>query len=244
MERDAKKRDLPFLTSKTKAYQMYALDMTEDDFIEMAYDVWRSIGNIATKIDRYFVQVPEDFIIELPVAVEFIESVTIVNELSIIDSFDSGGSKDRTVFAYQERSNLPNIHESISKSNGKDTNWIMLDNKSIKLTSPDSLSRDVMVVYKCIDTDKDGLPLLNDKEVEAIAAEVTRRDVVRKAFQGVGLKDKSFVTLLQFISGEAARLMTAAKIDEKITDDALNKLLDIQTSWDRKQYGRRFNLTN
>lgn len=242
MERDAKKRHLPFLTSKAKAYQMYALDMTEDDFIEMAYDVWRSIGNIATKIDRYYVKVPDDFIIELPVQVEFIESVTIVNELSVIDSFDSGGSKDRTVFAHQERSNLPNIQESVSMTNGRDTNYIAVGNNSIKLTSPDTLSRDVMIVYKALDLDNDGLPFLNDKEVEAIAAEVAKRNLLRKAFQGVGTKDKSFITLMQFMTAEAARLMTAAKMDEQITDDTLNKLLDIQTSWDRKQFGKRFNM--
>jgi len=244
MERDAKKRSLPFLTSKAKAHQMYALDMTEDDFIEMAYDVWRTIGNIATSIQRYFIKVPEDMVVELPSNAEFIESVTIVNELSVIDSFDSGGSKDRTVKSFQEKSNIPGIGESITKSNGKDTNYILLAKNSLKLTSLDARDRDVMVVYRQMDLDQDGLPLLNDKEVEAIAAEVTKRNLMRKMFQGVGTSDKASIALLQFITAEAIRLLTAAKIDEKITTDGLNKILDAQTSWDRKQFGKRFNLIN
>ena len=244
MERQAKKRHLPFLTSKAKAQQMYALDMNEDDFIEMAYDVWRSIGNIATVLHRYFVKVPEDYIIEIPKQAEFIESVTIVNERNVLESFDSAGAKDANTFAYQERSNLPDLNQSITKSPGKAVNYITQANNSLKITSADALSRDIMVVYRTLDTDEDGLPMLNDKEVEAIAAEVARRYLIRKAFQGIGLKDKTGMTLLQFMAGEASRLMTAAKIDENLTDDALDKLLDIKTSWDRKVYNSRFNLIN
>jgi len=48
--------------------------------------------------------------------------------------------------------------------------------------------------------------------------------------------------MLQYISLEASRLMTAAKIDERINDDGLDKLLNIKSSWDRKVYGRRINL--
>jgi len=243
MEKLAKKRHLPFLTSKVKMQQLYGIDMNEDDFIETAYDVWRSIGNIATKLERYFVTVPGDFIVELPAAMEFIDSVTVVNEKNVIDSFDSGGAKDRNIAAYQERSNLPTINQSITMSQGKAINYITMSKNSIKVTSADALGRDLLIVYRTIDLDGDSLPMLNDKEVEAIAAEVAKRNLVKKIFQGIGLKDKSYLTLLQYITGEANRLITAAKIDENLTDDAIDKILDIQTSWDRKQFNKRFNLT-
>ena len=80
MERIAKQRSLPFMTAKIKAQQLYALDMKDDDFIEMAYDVWRSIGNIAPQITRYFTTIPDDFIIELPRDLEFIKTVTAVGQ--------------------------------------------------------------------------------------------------------------------------------------------------------------------
>ncbi len=117
-----------------------------------------------------------------------------------------------------------------------------MDNNAIKITSPNLLTADIMVVYRSMDTDEDGLPLLNDKEVAAIAAEVTKRDVFKKMFQGIGAANKLLATTFQFINGEATRLMTAAKIDEVINDDALDKMLDIRSSWDRKVYGRRFDL--
>ena len=139
-------------------------------------------------------------------------------------------------------SNLPEANQSITTSPGVSINYMTLDDNAIQITSPDLLDADIMVVYRSMDTDDDGLPLLNDKEVAAIAAEVTKRDTVKSMFQGIGATNKLLATTFQFISGEADRLMAAAKIDELINDDAIDKMLDIQTSWDRKVYGRRFNL--
>lgn len=242
MERQAKKRHLPFLTAFAKAQQLYALEMKEDDFIELAYDAWRSIGNIAPVLTRYFVTVPDDYIIELPPQCEFIESVTSVDQQSVVSTFDSGGRKDRQLPALQVRSNIPDENQSISTSPGRSVNYQLMDNNAIKITSPNLLNADIMIVYRSMDTDEDGLPLLNDKEVAAIAAEVTKRDVFKKMFQGIGAANKLLATTFQFINGEATRLMTAAKIDEVINDDALDKMLDIRSSWDRKVYGRRFDL--
>jgi len=240
MEKRSKKRSLPFLTAFAKSKQLYALDMNTDDFIEMAYDVWRTIGNIAPEIHRFFTKVPDDFVIEIPKNCEFIQSVTSVDRQSIVTTFDSGGKKDRHVPAHQVASNLPGKDDSIQASPGSSVNYVLLDSDSIKITSAELLNADIMIVYKSILSDEDGLPLLNDKEVAGIAAEVAKRDLIRKGFQGVGAANKMQSTMLQFIIGEADRLLAAAKIDEIINDDAIDRLLDISTSWDRKVYGRRF----
>lgn len=242
MERQTKKRHLPFLTAQAKASHLYAVDIDTDDFIEMAYTIWRSIGNIATVLTRYFTKVPADFIIELPQQCEFIDSVTSIDRQTVATTHDSGGEKDRHVPAAHVRSNLPEINQSITSSSGMSINYITLDNNSIKITSPVLVSADIMIVYRSLDLDEDGLPLLNDKEVEAIAAEVAKRVMLRKGFQGIGTKDKTQQILLQYILVEAARLMTAAKITENISDDEIDQMLNIQTSWDRKVFGRRFKL--
>jgi len=243
MERDAKKRHLSFMTAFAKAKQRYSLDIKTDDFIEMAYDVWRSIGNVATKASRYFIKVPEDSVIELPQNTEFVESVTSVDQRAQMTTFDSGGEKDRHVPAMSVRSNIPEKNQSITTSPGASINYILLDNNSIQITSPELINTDIMIVYRTIDLDEDGLPLINDKEVSAIAAEVARRIMMRRLFQGVGPKaNNAIVTMMQFITAEAERYMAGAKIDEQITDDAIDKMLDIKTNWDRKIFGRRFDL--
>jgi len=242
MEKAAKKRHLPFLTAMAKAKQLYALEMKTDDFIEMAYDAWRSIGNIAYDFHRYFSKVPDDYIIQLPSNYEFVRSVTAVGQQAVVTTFDSGGAKDRHIPGAQVASNLTDVDQSLTESPGRSINYILVNNTSIRITSADLLNEEIMVVYSTISVDETGLPLLNDKEVAAIAAEVTKRDTIRKGFMGVGANNKMQGTMLQYIIAEAGRLMTAAKIDETLNDDALDKMLDIQTSWDRKVHGRRFKL--
>lgn len=240
MEREAKKRNLSFLSAKYRAHNLYGIDMTEDDFIEMAYPVWRDIGNISTKQYRYYVQLADDYIVQLPTYTESVDSVTLVDQPEYRDTYDSSGPRRTNQAATLTTSNFTTLNQSITQSPGRTVNYILRDSNSIQITSPDIVSKNLMIVYSAIDQDDDGLPLLNDKEVAAVAAETARRYITRKAFQLVGMKDKSTPTLLQIIIPEAERLMAAAKIDEKLNDDAIDKMLDIKTSWDRKVYGSRF----
>lgn len=194
---------------------------------------------------RYFTKVPDDFIIELPKNAEFIDSVTSVGQKAVVTTFDSGGQKDRHVPAATVKSNIPDKNQSIQTSPGSSINYTLLDNNSIQITSADLLNEDIMIVYRSVLLDKEGLPMLNDKEVEAIAAEVARKYLTRKIFQGTGpTANNATVTMLQLITSEATRLMAAAKIDENITKDGLDKMLDVKTSWDRKVYNRRSKFVN
>jgi hypothetical protein len=246
MERAPKQRTLPFLTAFTRLKQQYPVEMTQDDFIESAYYVWRTIGNIATNEERFFVTVPDDQIIELPDNCEFIQAVTQIDDPKQFPTFDSGGPKDRHVPSVYTQSYTPTKNESLNASRGESVNYKTLGKNTIQITSPDLIGRDLQITYKTMEVDEDGLPLLNDKEVAAIAAEVARQHLTAKMFSMVNTKSSGAqaqisTTMLQFITQEAARLMTAAKIDEKINDDALDKMLDVQTNWDRKLYGKRWN---
>jgi len=241
MEKQTKIRNLPFLSARATAIRRYGLNMTEDDFIEEAYAVWRTMGNTAPSIKRMFVSVPEDFVIELPEEAEFIESVIIVNEPTERRYFSSAGDSDRYSPAHRTVESSPELNQSLSSAiSGKSVNYILIGDNAIQITSPDAYGRDLMIVYLSILKDEMGLPMLNDKETDAIAAEVTRRDTVLKAFKGIA----SAVKLLGYIVGEADRLMAAAKVDEYINSDALDQALDIKSSYDRKVYGQRFNLMN
>ena len=239
MEKQAKIRSLPFLNALSSAQSEYGLNITEDDFIEIGYKVWRTIGNIAPVKTRYFTKVPDDFIIELPPGCEFIDSVTIVQEPKIRTNYDSGGGQTWDLPSMQVESVIPRTDQSITTSPGNSVNYV-LEVGAVRITSEDTLHKDVMLVYSSILVGEDGLPLLNDKEVAAVAAEVTRRMTVKDAFGGVSTKK----SMLEYITMEASRLMAAAKVDEVISDDGFDKMLNIKTSWDRKVYGHRFNMLN
>lgn len=242
MEKQAKIRHLPFLTAYNRAQRRYGLQMKQDDFIEEGYNVWRDIGNQAPVLTRYFVKVPDSYVIELPFEAEFVESVMIVDLPQKREGYDSQGPKARNMAPKIEVSDIPAVNQSLTSNKyGMSINYVLSGDRAIKITSPDALYMDIMVVYRSLLTsEEDGLPLLNDKEVAAIAAEVTRRDLTKQVFQGIEGK----IQLLQYMTKEADRLMAAAKIDEYINDDAVDQILDIKTSFDRKVYGRRFNIQN
>ena len=242
MEKQAKIRHLPFLTAYNRAQKRYGLQMKQDDFIEEGYNVWRDIGNQAPVLTRFFAKVPDSYVIELPFDAEFVEAVMIIDLPQPREGYDSQGPKARNMAPRIEADNIPATNQSLTSNKyAISLNYVLSGDKAIKITSPDTLYRDIMIVYRSILTsEEDGLPLLNDKEVAAIAAEVTRRDLAKQVFQGIEGK----LQLFQYMTKEADRLMAAAKVDEYINDDALDQILDIKTSFDRKVYGRRFNIQN
>ena len=246
MEKTAQKRHLQFMTAYSRMKTSYGLDMNEDDFIEIAYSVWRDIGNIAPKTTRMYATVPEDGILELPDDCEFVMAVTQIDDPKVITTWDSGGRKDREVPAVYTVSYTPTRNEQIAASYGESVNWENLGDNAIQITSPDLYDHDVQIVYNSMQLDEIGLPLLNDKEVAAIAAEVARQMITAQLMNSMkgkisGAQAQVSQMLFQQVTQDAMRLMAAAKIDEKITDDAIDKMLDMQTSWDRKLYGKRWN---
>jgi hypothetical protein len=94
-----------------------------------------------------------------------------------------------------------------------------------------------MLVYSSIVAGEDGLPLLNDLEVEAIAITMA----LREAESGLFRKEPGAQLLVQYLSPLSERALCDAKSDEKISDDGLDAMLDQKTSWGRKVYGSRFN---
>jgi len=187
MEKQAKIRSLPFLNALAAAQTDYALVIKEDDFIELGYKVWRDIGNIAPVKTRYFTKVPDDYIIELPRGCEFIDSVTVIQVQDELGGYDSSGSIDKARPVNDVIDSLPRRDQSITTSKGHSVNYT-LEPGAIRITSEVLLHKDIMIVYSAILVGEDGLPLLNDKEVAAISAEVTRRITVRDSFQGILLR--------------------------------------------------------
>lgn len=241
MELEAKARHLPFLTAKARVKSRFGITMDTDDFIEKGYYIWRSIGNIATATERLEYKVPESLVVKLPQDCEFIESVVLVDTYDVDrvsgpTKHDSAGARNEIVPDKSMVSMEANVASSKHYAYGVPVNYETGDG-FIKITSDNMVGHTIVVVFRTITVDKDGLPLLNDKEVEAIAANVA----LQQAEQDLFLRKPGSDKLLAYIKPEAERLLVAAKSPEKISDDALDRMLDIKTSWDRKSYGTRFN---
>ena len=245
MEQNSKTRNQPFLTALARVYSRYGLTLEKDDFIERAYYVWRMIGNIATTSRRFDFVVPEDGVVDLPTDCEFVKSVTTTEVLPNVRGNTMGGKdfynskgKHREVRPDESMSSAESsVRMSKDYQYGTTVDYTVGDGY-IQISSPTMRNRELTMYYSAIEKDEDGLPLLNDKEVEAIAAMVALQEAERRLFRGLKGSD----ILVQYLNPKADQLMAAAKSDEKISDDAIDKILDIKTSWDRKVYGRRFNM--
>lgn len=245
-ELEPKSNRLPFQTARARLSSRYQISLETDDFIERGYYVWRDIGNIATETDSFTVQVPVNGVVELPSNCEFVEAVTshedvtpdtLINTTRSKYQTNSGGYKQDSRPDKSATSIEDNVRASKSYQYGTSVNYTTGDGH-IVISSPAMYNRLVTVRFSAIAKDDEGLPLLNEKEVHAIAANLALQEGEKKLFQGM----KGADVLVQYLKLESDRLLQAAKTPERITDDELDKALDIKTSWDRKVYGKRFNL--
>lgn len=243
-ELEPKSNQLPFQTARARLQSRYQIVLETDDFIERGYYIWRDIGNIATEDSIFTVDVPSDGVVELPSNCEFVESVVAHSDVMPATIYNTTVSKYGMDSAGKRHDVRPNkattsIEDSVRASKkysyGVSVNYTT-GKGFIQITSPSMFNRPITVRYSSIAKDEEGLPLLNDKEVHAIAANLALQEGEKKLFQGM----KGADILVQYLKPEADRLLQAAKTPERITDDELDKALDIKVSWDRKVYGKRF----
>ena len=97
--------------------------------------------------------------------------------------------------------------------------------------------KNVLVLYRKQILDKEGFPYINSKEAEAIAAYCAYTDLYKQAIR---TRDPNTYQMAQNIKLEWARLCERARVQEKVSQNDMNRILDVMTSFDRKSYGKSF----
>lgn len=100
--------------------------------------------------------------------------------------------------------------------------------------------KNVTVVYHGVIVDEDGLPLITDKEMKALAAYLAYSDLYK---QGLLRRDGGLLQMSMLPKADWLKLCTAARIPERLSQNDMNDILDIKTKWDRKRYGKSFMAT-
>lgn len=95
----------------------------------------------------------------------------------------------------------------------------------------------VNILYHGIIADEEGLPLLTDKEVRAIAAFMVYSDTYRQA---LARRDKGLVELAQVAKADWMKACTAARIPDLFSQNDMDAILDVKSRWDRKMYGKSY----
>lgn len=203
-----------------------------NDFEDVALTAWNRIGNRNTRLYRYTANTSNGELI-LPCNADEIESVHIpLKDAQITSNVSDFGEPDN-VFIEAYIDNWKLFEDPIAERG-----------KFIKYHEGDGVLyfnrdyRNVTVVYKGVIVDpEDGLPLINEKESQAIAAFVAYSEIFKDSIRR---RDKNAMAVAQTIKEDWLRRCNAARIPEHISQNEMDAILDVSYRWDRKQFGKSF----
>lgn len=95
----------------------------------------------------------------------------------------------------------------------------------------------VTIIYKGVLADDTGLPTLNFKEVDAIAKYCAFVQLQKKA---LSTKDQSTFQLAQVLKQQWQFAADDARTPIILNQNDMDRILDVQTTWDRKKFGISF----
>lgn len=225
-----------FNTAYTQARELYGLELNPDEFETLGIIAWDRIGNKQYKLYKYQVQPlqnsSEEWYIDLPCNVDEIEAVTADYEdyQKTSNEFLAGHTQNGWIEGYIEtrKYNTGNLYSS-----GK---FIKYRQEGNRLMLADKFN-EVFILYKGFVADEDGLPFLNAKEVDAIAAFCAYSDTFKAAIK---TRDQATFQMSQVLEQKWKNLCTQARVAEYINQNEMDEILNVATSWDRKRFGKTF----
>lgn len=219
-----------FNAAYSLAQTLYGVEPNPNDFEDIALNAWILINNKHTRLYKYVADT-EDKELPLPCNVDIIESVHIPIE-------DAQMTSNQTVFNSIETLFIENYINC----------WKRIDDpyyqvgKLVKYKEGDNtlyFTRDykkVCVIYHGILADEDtGLPMITDKEMNAIAAYVAYSMIFKESLQK---RDGNLMKLAQVIKADWLKYCSAARVPEHLSQNDMDKILDAKVRWDRKQYSK------
>lgn len=175
------------------ANDLYGISISETTFENIALNAWELIGNKHTRLYR-FIGSTEDKTLELPCNAELIESVHLPINDAQITSSDSAYlntenlAAERYVDSYKAFDGI--YYQKGKFAKYRETDGTLYFNRDYPK---------VMVVYHGIEVDEDGLPLINDKEMRAIAAYVGYATLYK---EGLMKRDSGLIQLANTIQAD------------------------------------------
>lgn len=206
---------------------LYGITMDPNSFEDVALNGWQLINNRRTKLHRYTTSTVNKSI-QVPCNADSIEGVfgkwaDSQNELP-----HTTHTHGQLIEQYSENPHRANLYNS-----GKLLKYRLEGNLLVFPKDYDT----VTVLYHGVITDEEGLPLLTDKEVQALAAYCAYIDTYKRSLI---LKDGNLMQLAGVLKQDWLRACNAARIPHQFSQNELNDILDVKTRWDRKQYGKSF----
>lgn len=210
------------------ANTFYGVNLKESDFEEIALNAWELIGTKHTELKEFIGNV-EDGFLELPcdcVEIEFVSLPMVDADITdtLINGLDTESIAVETFIELR-----PNL--STPYYNGeKFVKYKQIGNR----LQFDRNYRDVLVKYHGIIIDDNDLPLINDKEMRAIAAYVAYATIYK---EGLMKRDSNIISMANVIKAEWLQYCNSARVSSNLSQNDMDAILDAKTTWDRKKYG-------
>lgn len=217
----------------SQAQTLYDVEGDMEDLEEIGLIAYNKIGNKNTILKEIQIEVDcNTGVINLPCDVGIIEAVTYCGEDFNYTSnikYDGDPYSARVENYIESRKAFTNPYYISGKYvKYKRTGNILQVNKGLPV---------VNILYHSIQLDEDGLPDINDKEADAIAAYIAYVQKQKEAWR----------THNQIIADEAKTLrrqwlflLDAARVPDYVSQNEMNDILDAQYSWDRKVYNKSY----
>lgn len=223
-----------FHSALVLANLLYDLEMTPEDFEEIGLLAWNKIGNKQIKIQRYCGKINCNTLqLELPCEANIIEAVTLGFEdwnhtTNLHASGDYNSQFTETYIESRKAFNYPLYIE------GKYVKFNKIDDRTLQF---DKDYGTVNVLFKSIMLDDEGLPLINEKEKEAIA---TYCAYVKKYKEGLITNNSNIMQFAQLLEQKWLKLCDAARVPMNISQNELDAILDSKAKWNRKVYNKTY----
>lgn len=226
----------PFKTAYSHARELYGLELNPDEFESLGMIAWDRIGNRQYKLYKYQVEPSqndlEEWYVDLPCNVDIIEAVTADYEdyQKTSNQFLAGHTQNGWIETYIE---TRKYNTGMLYPSGK---YIKYSREGNRLKLADKFNV-VNILYKGFIADDEGLPYLNSKELEAIAAFCAYSYNFRV---GIATRDQATIQIAQMLEQKWKSFCTQARVPEYINQNEMDEILNVATSWDRKRFGKSF----
>lgn len=221
----------PFYSVLAHLSDFYDITMNDNLFENIAMHAWDHIGNKQHRIYRYNTEIVDNKV-DLPCNADLIEAVvTHEPDWRMPDNVSryNYSNYDTELYLDHRHHNTEAFYHS-----GKLIDYQRVGNT---LYFENAHQRGITILYKGVLVDDTGLPFLNFKEVDAIAKYVAYVDTLKK---GMSTKDQQSMEISQVLRQQWQFAVEDARTPIIINQNDMDKVLDVQTSWDRKRFGISF----
>ena len=223
-----------FNTAYTQLRELYGIELIPDEFETMGLIAWEKIGNKLVSLVTTSLEVDDNGIAMLPCDADTIEAVYINQP-----DYQATSNQQDTPLIYNQY-----VEQYINLRRGENNNVLYKDGKLIKYRIIDSNKIQVSfprgwihILYKTVRYDEKGLPLINAKEVDAIAAYCAYSINFKKSLM---TKDQATFQMAQVLKQDWAKLCDHARTPMHMSQNDFDAIGDVKYSWDRKSYGKTF----